>query len=169
MFENDYELTGKHASIVKFFVNNAKTFRLYIDVYNCAAIFGLLYGTSVPKNSDSRDTAKIYADAFANHRSECMLIYRLVMLLETKSGLTTEERIDRAFRDDSDDEHPEKLRKNLELFHSYVRGGLEVMHDLFLEGCNSEDEYLTRAHDKFEEFREKIKGISLEEQISQFL
>ena len=169
MFETDYVLTGKHANIVKFFVNNAGTFPRYIDVYNCAAIFGLLYDTTAPKDNTEKGNASILADVFIRNRADCVLIYRLVMLLEKKSGLTTQERIDRAFRDDADEGNPERLEKNLELFNSYVRGGLEVMKERFLDGCTSDDDYLRQAYSRFKDFKDQVNNVAAEDPLAQLL
>lgn len=161
MFSDDYDLTGRHASIVKFFVNDAKMFSYYIDVYKCAAIFGLLYDRHADKDTTIKDRANILASAFNNHRSDCVFLYRLTMLLERSTNATTEERVDRAFRDDADEEHPEKLKANMELFNSYVRGGLEVMQEQFLDGCNSEEDYMRRTYEKFMDFKQQISGAEI--------
>ena len=158
MFDTDYDLSGKHASIVKFFVNDAKMFPLYIDVYKCGAIFGLLYDRHADKDNTVKDRANILASAFNNHRSDCVFLYRLTMLLERSTNATTEERVDRAFRDDADEEHPEKLKANMDLFNAYVRGGLEVMHEQFLDGCSSEEDYMRRTYERFMDFKRQLNG-----------
>ena len=62
MFENDYNITGKHASYLKFLAaknsgakgaddsspTSARIFERYIDVYMNAAIWGLLYERTAP-------------------------------------------------------------------------------------------------------------------------
>ena len=161
MFNDDYDLSGKHASILKFFVNDAKMFSLYIDVYKCAAIFGLLYGRKADKDTAVKDRANILASAFNNHRSDCVFLYRLTMLLERSTDATTEERVDRAFRDDADEEHPEKLKANMELFNAYVRGGLEVMQEQLLDGCTSEEDYMRRTYEKFMDFKRQLSGTDI--------
>ncbi len=85
MFENDYTINGKHATYLKYLVNDAKVFSRYIDVYMNSAIFGFLHSRSAEKDNSSQDRARIYADAFATERLNCDFIYRLIMLLdETK-------------------------------------------------------------------------------------
>ena len=169
MFESDYLLTGKHAKIVKAFTADARTFSTFIETYKCAAVFGLLYNTTAPKDKSTADTANILASAFNNHRSDCVFLYRLVMLLEKTTDRSNEERIDRAFRDDADTDHPERLAENMELFNAHVRGGLEVMDQMFLEGCISEDDYLRRAYERFDEFADQIDGSSMDERIAALL
>lgn len=135
MFENDYTITGKHATYLKYMAaknakddenvatSSAKLFERYIDVYMNAAIWGLLYSRTAPKDNSSDDRARIYADAFANERDNCVFLYRMVMLLDKSVDIESEERINRAFRYDTQPEKAEAFRQNMDLFHDYVRGG----------------------------------------------
>ena len=43
MFEGDYTIYGKHATYIKYLVNDAKAFKRYIDVYMTGAMLGILY------------------------------------------------------------------------------------------------------------------------------
>ena len=58
-----------------------------------------------------------------------------LMLLDKTTDLTPEERVDRAFRYDTLPEKAEEFRQNMELFHDYVRGGIEAMYEQFTDGC----------------------------------
>lgn len=112
MFENDYTINGKHATYLKFLAAKnsgakdadetsptaARIFERYIDVYMNAAIWGLLYERTAPKDSGSDDRARIYADAYATERENCVFIYRMVMLLDKTTTLDPNVRVDRAFR-----------------------------------------------------------------------
>lgn len=169
MFENDYTLTGKHATYAKFLKDEAKLYERIVDVYMNGAVFGLLYNRRAPKNNDLNDRVRIYADAFANNRAECVFLYRLVMLLEKKTDLDEQARIDRAFRDDADEEKKDKLEQNLDLFNEYVRGGIEVMYERFIEGAINQKDYLERALEFMEQFHKDLSGDSLEEQIESLI
>ena len=94
MFENDYTINGKHATYLKFLAKKnarddqspdnptaARLFERYIDVYMNAAVFGLLYNRTAKRDNSSDDRARVYADAFANERENCIFLYRMVMLL----------------------------------------------------------------------------------------
>ena len=86
-------------------------------------------------------------------------MYRLVMLLEKRSDLDSPERIDRAFRDDANESEPEKLKENIDLFNSYVRGGIEEMYEEFIDGHGTTPEdYLDRAMEVMEEFHNDLTG-----------
>ncbi|MFQ8837600.1 MAG: hypothetical protein ACLR8L_06910 [Oscillospiraceae bacterium] len=140
MFENDYTINGKHATYLKFLAKKmrsgrskpdnpiaaARLFERYIDVYMNAAVFGLLYNRTAKRDNPSDDRARVYADAFANERENCIFLYRMVMLLDkTHRTIPRRAQVDRALRYDTC--YPRKLKSfasNLELFHDYVRGGI---------------------------------------------
>lgn len=168
MFENDYTINGKHATYLKYLVNEAKIFERYIDVYMNAAVWGLLYGRTRPKDSSS-DRARIYADAFANERENCMFLYRLAMILDETVPLTPEERVDRAFRDDAYGGDSEKLSANLDVFNSYVFGGIEVLYERYTDGCTTQDDYLTRIYELMGTFKKEIAGVSYESELARLM
>ncbi|MBR1579028.1 MAG: hypothetical protein IJ668_00790 [Selenomonadaceae bacterium] len=173
MFDTDYTINGRHATQLKSLaVKNSKDdtpntgiFERYIDVYMNAALFGMIYNRTAARDNSSEDRARIYADAFARERTYCMFLYRLVMLLDESTGISKEERIDRAFRHDSSPDNDEELKKNLELFHSYVRGGIELMYERFTDGCHSKDDYMLKIHDIMESFREELDGHLIDDEL----
>jgi len=182
MFENDYAITGKHATYLKFLAkknardddgpettNSAKLFDRYIDVYMNAAVWGLLYSRTAKRDTESDDRARVYADAFANERDNCVFLYRMVMLLDSTVKLTPEERVDRAFRYDTAPEKAEQFKQNMDLFHDYVRGGIELMYEQFTDGCTTRDDYLTKAYEVMTTFKKELEGISYEDELSKLL
>ena len=101
MFENDYTFIGKHATYLKFLAKknarddqdpsnptSAKLFERYIDVYMNAAIWGLLYSRTAERDTISDSRARIYADAYANERENCIFLYRMAMLLDKTIEMT---------------------------------------------------------------------------------
>ena len=167
MFEKDYSIKGKHATYMKTLA--AKDSGLYernIDVYMNGAIFGLLFNRCVPRDTDSSDSTNILAEVFSNCRSECVFLYRLVMLLEKQTGLDDKKRVDRAFRDDADESRADQLKENLELFNGYVRGGIEVMYERFILGGNVKEEYLEKALDFMDDFYDEPSGAAIENKIA---
>lgn len=168
LFENDITITGKHATHLKFLVNDAKLYNDYIDVYMNAAVFGYLYSRKESKDNDSADRARIYADAFSNHRPECVFLYRLITLLD-EGSITTDERLDRAFRYDANPEKEEELQACLDSFNDYVRGGIEYMYTLFTTGCTSKDDYIRASFEASRNFKDSIDGVSYEDKIKSLL
>ncbi len=181
MFENDYTITGKHATYLKYLaVKNAKEdedattssarlFDRYIDVYMNAAIWGVLYSKKVERDSSSDDRARIYADAFANERDNCVFLYRMVMLLDNSVDLTPNERVDRAFRFDAQPEKTENFLKNIELFHDYVRGGIELMYEHFTDGCLTRDDYLNKVFEVVTTFKKEVDGYAYDEDLAKLI
>lgn len=182
MFESDYTLQGKHATYLKFLAKKnarsdqgadgpatAKLFERYIDVYMNAAVFGLLYDRTAKRDTESDDRARVYADAFIGERDNCVFLYRMVMLLDKTTELTPEERIDRAFRYDSQQDKAEEFARNMELFHDYVRGGIEVMYEQFTDGCQTEDDYLSKTYEIMTTFKKELEGISYADEIKKLI
>ncbi len=168
LFENDVTITGKHATHLKFLVNDAKLYNDYIDVYMNAAVFGYMYSKKDDRDNESTDRARIYADAFSNHRTECVFLFRLITLLDDEN-ITTEERLDRAFRYDANPEKEEELQKCIERFNAYVRGGIEYMYNLFTTGCTSRDDYIRATFEATRNYKDSIDGVSYEEKIKRLL
>ncbi len=182
MFENDYTIYGKHATFLKFLAKKnsrddqspdnpsaARIFERYIDVYMNAAVFGLLYSRTAKRDTTSVDRARIYADAFAKERDNCIFLYRMVMLLDKTVELTPEERINRAFRYDVQPEKEEEFQRNLELFHDYVRGGIEAMYEQFTDGCQTQDDYLSKIYEVMTTFKKELEGVSYADEIAKLI
>ncbi|MPL98141.1 hypothetical protein SDC9_44341 [bioreactor metagenome] len=183
MFEHDYTLVGKHATYVKFLAKekdsksdpdkpagtNAGLFERYIDVYMAGAVFGLLYNRMASRDNSSSDRARVYADAFATCRDDCAFLYRMAMLLDESTDISAEERIDRAFRYDADPNQAENLDKNMDLFHSYVLGGIEILYEKSTEGCTTQEDYITRMYEMMKSFSEEIEGFPYEERLARLI
>lgn len=182
MFENDYTLTGKHATYLKYLAAkntrdesenpgsaSASIFERYIDVYMNAIIWGLLYSRIAKRDTSSDDRARIYADAFANERDNCVFLYRLTMLLDKTIELSSSERVDRAFRHDTQPDMKEFYKTNMELFHDYVRGGIELLYEHFTDGCTTRDDYFNKTYEVIMSFKKEIEGISYEEELAKLI
>lgn len=140
MFDSDYAIYGKHATYIKYLVNDAKAFQRYIDVYMAGAVLGVLYDRRSVQ-SDSSDRARIYADAFNTEHVKCHEIFKTVILADVSKPWPLEERINICFRyRDKVDEYAVpavtqeevNIMKDAEtLFHEYVLGGIEVLYESF--------------------------------------
>ena len=148
---------------------SARVFERYIDVYMNAAIWGLLYERTAEKDTASDDRARIYADAYANERENCVFLYRMVMLLDKKTELEPSVRVDRAFRYDVQEDKKEAFAQNMELFHSYVRGGIEVMYEQFTDGCSTREDYMNKVFEILTTFRDEIAGITYEDELAKLI
>ena len=155
MFERDYTICGRHATYIKYLVNDAKVFERYIDVYMTAAAIGCLYdkiGSEMPSN----DRARIYADAFSTEREKCMELFRTVILADRSKTWNHEERINICFRYRDEkmentvpsitDEELSIMKEAMELFNSYVLGGIELLYDSFYSPTINEDDAIDFAY-----------------------
>ena len=168
LFENDLTITGKHATYIKFLVNDAKLFNAYIDVYINATIFGYLNNDTKEKDNESTDRARIYADAFSTHREECMFLYRIITLLD-ENDISVDERVNRAFRYDAVPEKADIVKTSIDKFNAYMRGGVEYMYSQLTTGCTSKDDYIRKSFEITKKFKDDIDGVSYEEQIKKLL
>lgn len=170
LFENDYTIQGKHATHLKFLVNDAKIFSTYIEVYLNAVIFGYMYNAKDVKDTISSDRARIYADAFANKRKECMFLYRLITLLEDDNeGVSVDERLNRAFRYDTQNDKYDQVKENIDTFNAYVLGGIEIMFKRFVDGCSSQDDYIRRTFEIVSKYYDDIQEVSYEDKINKLI
>lgn len=178
MFEHDYTINGKHATWLKHMAKDkskdrseeskVEIFDRYIDVYMTAVIWGLNYGRMSIRDNSSNDRARIYADAFATERENCMFLYRLTMLLDISTELLPSERLDRAFRDDAEGE-TDKVKQNLEIFHGYMLGGIEVLYERFADGCLTQDDCVHRVYDLMVAFKDELNHVSYEDKLRSLL
>lgn len=164
MFDKDMQIRGKHATYWKALTQlpgnavetskNFKIFENYIYVYMVAPIIGLLNGRKgqYDPTDQSKDTAGMLAEIQIKNASKLKYIYRLIMLVDDSEGLTDEEKINRAFREENNDE---SVKKGMELYHAYFLGGLEVLYETFVLGCITEDDYIRKMFDFVSEFRDE--------------
>ncbi len=154
MFDKEYSFRGKHATMVSELTsaltppkaNNEQTFRNY-DVYLLAPIVGFLYGKRAEKDLGN-ETTKIFAEILMKNQDDLDFNYRLIMLLDKDYEPNIDKRIDKAFRvhDDAND---------IERYESYVRGGVEKLHEKIIQDSVTNEDYMNHLFDFLEEFDER--------------
>lgn len=159
MFTTDILLKGKHATYAEFLSktteqNNkskkvAGVFDTLYDVYATGAVIGLYFGLKTPEDKDSTDSKRIFAEKVIKEQLNLQFIYRLVMLVDN-SLTTNEEKVARAFKDEDN-------KDNMQLFNSYVRGGIEWLYEQFTSTASTKDEYLEKIYDIVSEFKQEIE------------
>lgn len=164
MFDKDMQIRGKYATYWKALTQlpgnavetskNFKIFENYIYVYMVAPIIGLLNGRKGQYDpaDESKDTAGMLAEVQIKNSSKLKYIYRLITLVDESEGLSDEEKINRAFREDSNEE---SVKKGMELYTAYFFGGLEVLYETFVLGCITEDDYIRKMFDFVTEFKDE--------------
>ena len=158
MFDGDIKITGKHAAYIKFLASKsvqlnknipcAGVFKRYIDVYIAGITIGLVKNLKSLVDNSVEDSANILASAVINEQSKLKILYRIMNLIDDTS-LTSDERIDLAFRYDADEEH---IKKGMELFNSYARGGIEWIYDEITQNAVTNDDYLEKLANLVKDF-----------------
>lgn len=171
MFERDYNFKGKHASIVTQLtteIDSDTKFKLFernIDVLIIAPIVGYLYGKMSNRDEDGPTTdnvKKINFDQMNRESKTLNFNYELIMLLHNKDKLSIEDRLDNAFRFNS--EAPEKEECN-KIFEQYVLGGIEVLGDKLLKDATTIDDYINNIYNFISEYNDRYNKTISEEEI----
>lgn len=148
MFKKNVAIYGKHSQYVDELTNN-KFFHRAIDAYINAAVVGFRYN-----RKSTRDKSAAYKDAKTTIFAEQMIkesptiefIYRLILLLENCTNDSLEDRINRAFRDDSLEDVSDRHKENMEVFNSYILGGIEILYEKLLETGATQEDYMKNAY-----------------------
>lgn len=78
------------------------------------------------------------------------LDYRMIMLLHDKEHIPSEERINRAFRYDRDEE---KRSIGDKIYFDYMRGGIDVLYEKLFDGSTTTEEDVHRLYEFMTDFR----------------
>ena len=158
MFTSDIYVRGKYASWLKFLSEKtekndksekvAGVFKRDIDVYLTAAIVGLNFGLR-READNSLDKAKIHVDTVLKEQDNLTFVFRIAMLVDNSTGLNADEKINRTFKSPDTPE-------NMELFNSYVRGGIEWLYEQFTEGTTTKDDYLAKIYEIVDSFNSEL-------------
>lgn len=164
MFDGDIKITGKHATYIKFLASKsvqlnknipcAGVFKRYIDVYIAGITIGLVKNLKSSVDNSVEDSANILASAVINEQSKLKILYRIMNLIDDTS-LTSDERIDLAFRYDADEEH---IKKGMELFNSYARGGIEWLYEEITQNATTNDDYLEKLANLVKDFSQDYEN-----------
>ena len=170
MFDRDYNFKGKHANIVTQLtaeIDSDTKFKLFernIDVLIIAPVVGFLYGRRSQRDDNGPSTEndkKINFDQMNRESKTLNFNYELIMLLHDKDNLSIEQRLDNAFRYNSDAEERKECNK---LFEEYVLGGIEILEEKLLKDATSVDDYINNIYNFIIEYNDRYnKTISDDE------
>lgn len=166
MYDKMLIFKGKHATYMKQlaaqFSEKMSTgiFKRNLDVYLLAPMVGMAYGRRAAVDN-GEDFTRIHAEQLNGEMPNLEMNYRTIMLLHDKDKLDAETRVARAFRYDEDNE---KRKEGDEIFESYVRGGIEVLHEKLIAPSEQVADYYRNLFAFMEEFDAKWKdSFSVEE------
>lgn len=154
VFDNTIILTGKHA----FYSDKLKEldfFNRIIDVYINASVVGFIYNrkSKKDKSSEYKDVEKkIFLETVTKELDSLEFTYRLILLSDSSETLSFDERVNRAFRDDSlKDENNKRHAENFDLFNSYVRGGIEILYEKIASKGHTDMDFIKNSFDFMKE------------------
>lgn len=182
MFNNDYRITGKHANYWKDLCelsgnvpdraqhNNFKIFKNYIDAYVLCPIIGYQFNRKGKIDNSVRGDAGMLAEILNKRERELKFVYQIIMLVDEDSQPDVDKRIARAFNFSEDTEEKRReIAENMKVFNAYFLGGLEVLHENFVEKCLKDDDYLKKIYDFAQQFYDSQDGEKLGKEINDFL
>ena len=167
MFEKDIIITGTHASYIKEMMEVAGLFARNLDIYMLPAIMGFLNNRKGQKNNEGGEKSTIQAQQLSNVKEDCELIYRLIILLDG-DDIDKDERLNRAFRYDSDVEKKKEFDNAMEIYNEYVLGGIEYMYETFVAGCVEVDDYTTKIFEAASDFQDEINELDYSEEVKKY-
>lgn len=131
LFTDDYLFTGSHASKARSLTSlidrksQSRIFSSAVELFIVASLVGCIYNRTSLKEK-STETYRIMTAQLNNHRYELMSVYKTVLLCADSNNLNSIERINRAFRENTNSD-------NLDLFISYMLGGIDELYSVFFE------------------------------------
>lgn len=142
-FKKEFEFRGKHARMAGelCILNDYEHtyFRRVIDVYVLAAIVGFRLDRKAEVDISPNESKSIFPEQMIGAKEDLDFIMQMMMILENRERLSAEESVKKAFKGVETKEEFEYYRN---LFHSYVRGGVEELYErLVLRKGEVEEEF----------------------------
>lgn len=157
LFGKNIIIYGKHAKYMKALANKFGTeqnqgfFKRNLDVYIAAPIIGKLFNRKADVDKTIDEDTKIFLEQVNESIEELRMNYRIIMMLEDRDSVDLEERINRAFRYDKNDEKREYGDK---VFSSYVLGGIEVLYEKLIGNETNTDRLVENAFEFIEDLKD---------------
>ena len=122
---------GKHRDYVDKLWTQGKIqesyFRRLVDLYAIAAIVGLKAKRRSPEERDESDVKRTVQMKQLNENYQTLLpVMRMILIMDDSRNMTFEEKLESAFVIPEDEV---TYKANMELFNSYVRGGIEYLYE----------------------------------------
>ena len=134
-FRREKTLYGKHAMYMKE-LKDKEIFSRYIDVYKAAAPIGFLYNKKEIedkfKNSLGKlEESKIFTEQVVRESKYLKINFQLIILLD------------------------KEYENDIELFESYVRGGIEILYEKCISDSTQKDDFMDNIINFLEELKIK--------------
>lgn len=182
MFDKDFRITGKHANYWKDLCElagnvpdrdehtNFKIFKAYIDAYVVCPLIGYQYNRKGVIDNSVKGEAGMLTEAITKRKMELKYVYQIIMLVDKDSEPDVDKRVFRAFNlSEEKEENKGYIEENMAVFNSYFLGGLEVLHEEFVDTCLEPEDYLKKMYEFSKSFYESQDGEALEQAINMIL
>ena len=149
---------------------NFKIFKAYIDAYILCPLIGYQYNRKGVVDTSESGEAGMLSEIIIKRQAELKFIYQIIMLADEESEPDPDKRIYRAttFSEEKPEDR-EMIKNNMKIYNSYFLGGLEIMHEQFVEQCITDDDYLKKIFDFVRHFEEEQNGEALKASINKIL
>lgn len=111
-------------------IEDKSKFSKLLDLYAVAAIIGFRKNRRLADDKMSSDKRTIQLDQVASNYTRFYTIMQVILLLDDSRGLEPAEKAKMAF--DTNPKSEKTYTENMELFHSYARGGLEYLYEVLV-------------------------------------
>lgn len=142
-FKKEFEFKGKHARMAEeLWVSNDYEhtyFKRLIDLYLLAAVVGFRMGRKAEEDDSPFAPKSIFPEQMIREKENLDFILQMMIMLDSKENISDEEKVKKAFRGASAKEEFEAIQN---MFHSYVRGGVEELYErLVIRQSDTDDTY----------------------------
>lgn len=182
MFDKDFKITGKHANYWKDLCTlagnvpdrdqhaNFKIFNAYIDAYIACPIIGYQYSRKGVIDNSIDGEAGMLAAIIVKRSKELKYVYQILMLADEESEPDVDKRVYRSFNfSEKTQEEKDAIAENMKIYNAYFLGGLEVLHEMFVDECIDDDAYLNKIFEFTRKFNEEQDGEALKAGIDKIL
>lgn len=122
-----------------------------IDILVVAPIVGFEYSRRAEKNLQDDFEKAMFLAQLKKVDAQLELNYKTIILLDKDYEASEEERFKKAFQTSPEQRNPE----DLERYESYVRGGIDFLHEKLIGSGNTAYERLIEMHEFVESFSER--------------
>ena len=182
MFNSNFEINGIHAEYLKDLCelranvpgremhDNFKIFKSYIDAYVLCPIIGYQYSRKAKMGSPNEGNVGILAEQIINRSSELKYVYQILMLIDEESEPDKDKRIYRAFNfSEATDIDRRMIAENMQIYNEYFLGGIEVMHEFFVDKSINRDRCIQKMYEFTKNFNLEQDGEALKREINNYL
>lgn len=170
----EFAFKGKHAEYVIKLTSEIDTrtkfkiFQTNVEILILAPIVGMIYGRKAKVDNSSKADRSIDSNTLNNNKHSLKLNYNkeLVTLLINKDSISSDERINKAFRYiySESEEHKLDREKCESEYLEYILGGVEVLYEKIIENAKTIDDYIDNMYNFIKEVKNRNSEIKMDDE-----